>query len=66
MNKLHTPDQFRTKNSLIGMGVVGLVLAYLLVTRAFDTGNLWQYAGTALLLILSTHLFIRAAKTKKS
>lgn len=47
------------------MGMAGLVLAYLLISRAFDTGSWWQYLGTLLLLILSSQLIVRGIKTKK-
>lgn len=60
MNKLHTPDQFNSKPTLIIMSLLGLILAYLLITRAFFTGSWWQYLGTLVLLILSVRLFKRA------
>lgn len=65
MPSLHTPDQFKTRSSMLIMGFIGLVLAYLLITRAFDTGSWGQYFGTLLLLILSIKLLIRGAKAKK-
>lgn len=46
------------------MGIAGLVLAYLLVTRALDTGSIWQYSGALILFILSVHLIKRAHKAK--
>jgi predicted tellurium resistance membrane protein TerC len=48
--------------SLIG-GIIGLILAYALVSRAIDTGSYWQYLGTFLLLILSIKLFIRTFRS---
>ena len=64
MNKLHTPDQFKTPSARIGMGATGLVLTYLLVTRAIDTGSLWQYTGSFVLVFLSIRLIFRGKTTK--
>ncbi len=63
MTKLHTPEQFKSRNARLGMGVVGLVLVYLLVTRAIDTGSLWQYTGAILLLVLSIRLLKHPKQT---
>lgn len=65
MDKFHTPDQFKSRPALLLAGIAGLFLAYLLVTRAFDTGSYWQYLGTILLLILGIRLIVRAFKAKK-
>jgi hypothetical protein len=46
----------------ISGGIIGLILAYALVSRAIDTGSYWQYLGTFLLLALSVKLFIRSFK----
>ena len=65
MPSLHTPDQFKTRPALLAMGVAGLVLGYLLLTRALDTASGWQYLGTFVLVILGTRLMARGLKTKK-
>ncbi len=65
MGSLHTPDQFKTRNARIGMGIVGLVLAYLLCTRALDTASWWQYFGTLLLLVIAIRLIVRGIKVRK-
>ncbi len=44
------------------MACGGIGLAYLLVTRALDTGSYWQYLGTMLLIVLSIRLFVRGLK----
>lgn len=59
MNDLKTSDQFKSRPALLLMACVGVVLAYLLVSRAFDTGSYWQYLGTLILTILSIRLFVR-------
>ncbi len=64
MNKLHTPDQFKTPSARIGMGVVGLIFTYLFVTRAIDTGSLWQYIGSFILVFLCLRLIFRGKTTK--
>lgn len=46
------------------MGAIGLVLAYLLGTRAVDTGSWLQYAGALLLLILALKRIARAIDRK--
>ncbi len=65
MRSLNTPDQFKTKSALLFMGIVGIGLAYLLLTRAFDTGSWWQYFGTVTLLALSIRLIKHGFKSKK-
>ncbi len=46
------------------MGVVGLILTYLLVTRAIDTGSLGQYMGAIVLVFISARLVFRGKTTK--
>ncbi|HSX46661.1 MAG TPA: hypothetical protein VLF87_01575 [Patescibacteria group bacterium] len=65
MYNLHTPHQFKTRPARLGMGIVGLVLAYLLITRAFDTGSYWEYLGTLVLAVLGIRLIVKAFKAKK-
>lgn len=65
MNKnLHTPDQLHSRAARIAAGLVGLILAYLTVTRAFDTGSMWQYFIAILLLVLSVRLVWRGIRNK--
>lgn len=65
MKYFNTSDQFKSRPSLIIMGSVGLLLAYLLVLRAFDTGSWWQYLGTLLLIASGIKLIVRGVKTRK-
>ncbi len=44
------------------VGLIGLILAYALATRAIDTGSLGQYGLTFLILWLSVRLIIKAAR----
>lgn len=64
MARLQTPDQFTSRPSLMAVGLVGLLLTYLLGSRAFDTGSWWQYFGTLLLLVLSVRLLRRGMQRK--
>ncbi len=64
MNNLHTPDQFKTPPARIIMGSVGLILTYLLVTRAIDTGSILQYFGSFLLIFISLRMLFRGITNK--
>ena len=64
MSKAQTPSQ--AINPIVDaiLGVVGLVVAYVLGSRALDTGSWWQYLGTLVMVIISVRLFVRAIKRK--
>ena len=47
---------------LITLGGVGLVLTYILITRAIDTGSLGQYGLSILLSSLTIRTFVRAVR----
>ena len=64
-DKLHTPDQLHSRTARIGAGLIGLVLVYATFTRAIDTGSMWQYFISILLLILSARLIWRGIRSKK-
>jgi hypothetical protein len=66
MNSLHTPDQFKTRPARLIIGGAGLVLSYFLVTRAFDTGSMWQYLFAIIVLVLGIRLIWRAIKPNKN
>lgn len=50
---------------LLISGLIGLLLAYLLGSLAFDSGSWWHYFGTLVLLIVGIRLFARGVKPKK-
>lgn len=55
-------DKFhKTNNGKLTFGVIELLVAYLLVSRAIDTGSLWQYLAFLLLFIGGFNNLIRAA-----
>lgn len=41
-------------------GVIGLVLAYAFVSRAFSTGSYWHYLGCVVFLFLGVKLLVKA------
>ena len=65
MDKLHTPDQFKSKPARVIAGAIGLLLAYLLGSRGLDTGSWWQYLGTLIILVLSIRLIVKAFNESK-
>ncbi len=46
-----------------GRGLVGVVLAYAFVSRAFSTGSFLQYGVAILFLVLGVKLLVRAYKS---
>ena len=57
---LRTPDQFKTRRSQAAIGIIGLGLAYVLGSRALDTGSWLEYGGTLLLFVLALKRIARA------
>jgi predicted tellurium resistance membrane protein TerC len=43
-------------------GILGLVFAYALVTRALSTGSYWQYFAGLVFLVIGAKLLVRAFK----
>jgi fatty acid desaturase len=61
-------DRFKHKGWQILLGIVCLGLAYLLLSRAFDTGSWWEYLGTLVFLILAfnrLHNFIKLSHKRE-
>lgn len=52
---------FITRTGCIVCGGTALVLAYIIASRALDTGSLGQYGLTILLLIVGINRLIRAS-----
>lgn len=46
--------------SLLIRGVIGLILGYAFISRAFDTGSYWQYLGAFVFTILGIRLVKRS------
>ncbi len=44
---------------------LGIILFYLLGSLALDSGSLWHYLGTLLLLVVSIKLFVKSIATRK-
>lgn len=51
MRRKKVTDWLQTRQGTICKGVVALLLAYVLGSRALHTGSYWQYLGTILLLV---------------
>lgn len=47
------------KKHLLSIAVISLTAAYLIGSRALDTGSLWQYLLSFILVIVSIRYFIR-------
>jgi putative Mn2+ efflux pump MntP len=59
--KAATKQVNKTTTALGGM--LGLVLSYAFISRAFNTGNYWQYLGFLVFLILGIKLLVRTFKS---
>lgn len=54
-------DRFhQTRYGKLAFGVIELLLAYIFVSRAIDTGSLWQYVVAILLLIGGLNNLVRS------
>ena len=53
----------KTKLGYAVMGVLELVLAYVLGSRAIDTGSMWQYLLAVILFIGSLHNFYQLIRS---
>ena len=62
MTKTVAIKSIQSPVTLITLGVVGLVLTYMLITRAIDTGSLGQYGLSILLTSLTIRTFVRAVR----
>jgi len=65
MKSLKAPEQFKSPVATAAMAIIGVGLAYLLVTRALDTGSWWEYSGAAVLFALSIRLSAHTYKHRK-
>jgi len=57
-------DYHQTKKGKIVFGVIEILAAYAIISRAIDTGSLWQYAVAAVLIIGGVNNLINAGKGK--
>lgn len=48
--------------ALLAWAGAGFVLAYVFVSRAIDTGSLWQYFGGLVFFVISIKLLVRMIK----
>ncbi|HUD08116.1 MAG TPA: hypothetical protein VMQ52_03495 [Candidatus Saccharimonadales bacterium] len=50
---------------IAAIGVVSLAIAYLLVSRAIDTGSWWEYFGAVIFLSVALNQFLNSIKLKR-
>ncbi len=43
-------------------GFVGVILSYILISRALDTGSYWEYLFGLIVIFIAIRLFIRSIK----
>lgn len=55
---------YDTSRNLVIGGIVGLLLAYVIISRALNTGSYWEYFFGLVVLIISIRLFIRSIRLK--
>lgn len=60
--KKAAPKQKNNRTTTALGGVLGIVLAYAFISRAFDTGSYWQYLGFVVFLVLGIKLIARSLK----
>jgi hypothetical protein len=61
--KLIPKDYDKPKQIAIA-GFVGLILTYIVGSRALNTGSYWEYLFTVVLVVVSIRLFIRSIRLK--
>jgi hypothetical protein len=54
----------KSRRDYVTFGIIELALAYALVSRAIDTGSLWQYGLGVLLAIGAIQNFVKAVRFK--
>lgn len=52
----------QSRNGLLISGVIELVLAYIFVSLAIDSGSYWHYLLTFIFLVGAIHNFVKAHK----
>ena len=51
------------RNLVIG-GLIGILLTYIIMSRALNTGSYWEYFFGVAILIIAIRLFIRSIRLK--
>jgi hypothetical protein len=62
--KEKSAGQYDTPRNLVIGGVIGLILFYIVISRALDTGSYWEYFFALAIIIISIRLFIRSIRLK--
>jgi hypothetical protein len=64
MNKVIKFFHSNEPRDLIPLSIASFILAYLLGSRAIDTGSLWQYLGVIILVLYGFRYLYRAASPR--
>ncbi len=56
----------KSRRDYVTFGIIEIVLAYTLVSRAINTGSLWQYGLGVLLAIGAIQNFVKAVHFKRN
>lgn len=56
--------QYDTSKYLALGGIIGLILFYIVVSRALNTGSYWEYFYSLIIITISIRLFIRSIRLK--
>ncbi len=63
-NKYKSKGDYDTPRTLLFGGVIGLFLAYVIISRALNTGSYWEYFYGLAILVIAFRLFIRSLRVK--
>lgn len=64
VKKYNSTGTYDTPSHLVIGGIVGLLLAYVIISRALNTGSYWEYFFGLVILVISIRLFIRSIRLK--
>jgi len=62
--KNQSMGEFDTPRNLVIGGLLGVFLAYVIITRALNTGSYWEYFFGVALIVISIKFFIRSIRLK--
>ena len=62
--KNQSMGEFDTARNLVIGGLIGIFLAYVIISRALNTGSYWEYFFGVSLIVISIKFFIRSLRLK--
>jgi hypothetical protein len=63
-DKYKSNSKYDTSKNLAVGGLIGLILFYIIGSRALDTGSYWEYLYSLIIIIITIRLFIRSLRLK--